>query len=266
MSELSQRVLSALVFVPVVLGLVYAGGWPLFGLVIVVVGRGSWEFLRLAEDAGHRPARRIGVALALGCCLYLQLFGADGGLVVVQMAAVMIALVATLFCGVKGYTANALLTLGGMIWIALLGSAPLLLARTAAEEASWLMVAVFGCIWLTDTFAYGGGRMWGERKLAPSISPGKTVVGFGCGLIGGLVSLVVQPLLPSWTTFELAGLLLLVSFGGQLGDLVESAIKRDLGVKDAPVLIPGHGGMLDRFDSYFFAFPIAYIYTVALRG
>jgi phosphatidate cytidylyltransferase len=69
-----------------------------------------------------------------------------------------------------------------------------------------------------------------------------------------------------WSALELAGLLLLVGLGGQVGDLVESAIKRDLGVKDAPVLIPGHGGMLDRFDSYFFAFPIAYIYTVALRG
>ena len=266
MSELSRRALSALVFVPAVLALVYVGGWALFGLVIAIVGRGSWELLRIAEDAGHRPARKIGVGLALACCVYQQVFGADGWLPMVLMAAVMIALVAALLGGVQGYTANALLTLGGMMYVALLGSAPLLLARRIGDEASWLMVAIFGCIWLTDTFAYGGGRLWGNRRLAPSISPGKTMIGFASGLVGALIPLALLPMLPMWSALELAGLLLLVGLGGQVGDLVESAIKRDLGVKDAPVLIPGHGGMLDRFDSYFFAFPIAYIYTVALRG
>ena len=266
MGELSRRILSALVFVPIVLGLAYTGGWALFALVTIVVGRGSWELLRMAEDAGHRPARHVGVLLALGSCFYLQLFGADALLPMAQMAAVMVALMATLLGGVRGYTTNALLTLAGMIYIALLGSAPLLLARTVGPEAPWLMVALFGCIWLTDTFAYGGGRMWGTRKLVPSISPAKTVTGFVCGLVGGLVPLVLISCLPSWSIAELAGLLLLVGAGSQAGDLVESAIKRDLGVKDAPALIPGHGGMLDRFDSYFFAFPLAYIYTVALKG
>ncbi len=266
MGELSRRILSALVFVPIVLGLAFMGGWALFALVIIVVGRGSWELLRMAEEAGHRPARRVGVVLAVGSCLYLQLFGADAMLPMAQMAAVMVALVATLLGGVKGYTTNALLTLGGMIYVALLGSAPLLLAQKAGAEAPWLMVALFGCIWLTDTFAYGGGRMWGKRRLVPSISPAKTLAGFVCGLVGGLVPLVLIGQLPTWSVSELAGLLLVVAAGSQVGDLVESAIKRDLGVKDAPALIPGHGGMLDRFDSYFFAFPLAYIYTVALKG
>ena len=266
MSELSRRVLSALVFVPIVLGLAYTGGWALFALVAIVVGRGSWELLRLAEDAGHRPARRVGVLLALSCCAYLQVYGVYSWLPMLQMSAVLLALVAALFGGVKGYTTNALLTLGGMIYIGLLGSAPLLLARRVGPDAPWLMVAIFGCIWLTDSFAYGGGRLWGKRRLVPSISPAKTVVGFVCGLVGGLMPLVLTGFLPSWSLLEMAGLLLLVSAGSQLGDLVESAIKRDLGVKDAPALIPGHGGMLDRFDSYFFAFPLAYIYTVALKG
>ena len=266
MSELSRRVLSALVFVPVVLGLAYTGGWALFALVAIVVGRGSWELLRLAEDAGHRPARRVGVLLALGCCAYLQLVEVYSWLPMIQMAAVLLGLVAALFGGVKGYITNALLTLGGMIYIGLLGSAPLLLARRVGTEAPWLMVAIFGCIWLTDSFAYGGGRLWGKRRLVPSISPAKTVVGFACGLVGGLIPSILSGYLPSWSLLQMAGLLLLVSAGSQLGDLVESAIKRDLGVKDAPALIPGHGGMLDRFDSYFFAFPLAYIYTVALKG
>ena len=129
-----------------------------------------------------------------------------------------------------------------------------------------MMVALFGCIWLTDTAAYGGGRRWGRRRLVPTISPGKTVVGLISGLAGGLVPLVLWRQLPAWTIPELCGLLLCVSLAGQVGDVVESAIKRDMGVKDAPALIPGHGGLLDRFDSYLFAFPAAYLYTVISRS
>jgi phosphatidate cytidylyltransferase len=129
-----------------------------------------------------------------------------------------------------------------------------------------MMVALFGCIWLTDAAAYGGGRAWGQRRLVPTISPAKTVVGFVCGLGGGLVPLLLWRQLPSWSLLELGGLFLCVSLGSQMGDIVESAIKRDLGVKDAPTLIPGHGGVLDRFDSYLFAFPVAYLYTAVFRS
>lgn len=264
--SLSLRVLSACVFVPVVLAALWFGGWALFALVIAVVGRGSWELMRMARRAGHRPAAGVGVALALAWCLYLQVRGADEGLPLVMMAAVVLALAATLRRGVEGYLANAMVTLGGLVYVAVLGAAPLLLAPRLGAEAGWMMIALFACIWLTDTAAYFGGSRWGRRRLAPAISPGKTVAGFFFGLAGGLIPLALGPQLPSWSLPELAGLFLAVSAGGQVGDLVESGIKRDLGVKDAPALIPGHGGMLDRFDSYFFAFPIAWAWTAAFRS
>ncbi len=265
-SNLVRRVLSACVFVPVVLGLCYAGGWALFCLVLLIVGRGSWELLQLARHAGHRADPVTGVVLALATCGYLQTYGADDGVVLLLLGSVLVALVVQLRHGVEGYLTGAMVTFGCVGYIGLLGSAPLLLADHLGETASTMLVAIFGCIWITDAAAYAGGRMWGRRRLAPSISPGKTVVGFFCGILGGLVPMALGSQLPGWTMMEFGALLLLVGASGQLGDLVESAIKRDLGVKDAPALIPGHGGLLDRFDSYFFAFPVALAYTMILKG
>ena len=264
--SLTRRTLSACVFVPAVLAALWFGGWALFALVVLVVGRGTWELLHMARQAGHRPAVGVGVALALAWCLYLQLRGADEGLPLVVMGGAALALAASLRRGVEGYLANAMVTLGGLVYVAVLGATPLLLAPLLGAEAGWMMIALFACIWLTDTAAYFGGTRWGRRRLAPTISPGKTVAGFLCGLAGGLVPLALWPQLPSWSPLELGGLFLAVSAAGQVGDMVESAVKRDLGVKDAPVLIPGHGGMLDRFDSYLFAFPLAYAYTVVFRS
>lgn len=265
--NLTWRLVSACVFVPVILILVKLGGWALFLLVALVVGRCSWEFYHLAEGAGYRPARRIGPLLALGLCGQAYLAGPEG-LDRVLVVSTLLCLAAALRSGPEKYAANALLSLGGVIYLGLLGSAPLLIAHQAGlvrrEEAGLVVMMVFLCIWLTDSAAYICGRLWGRKKLAPAISPGKTVVGLVAGIGGGLLPLLLYRFVTFLTPVELLGLLLLSSAGGQLGDLVESAIKRDMGVKDTPALIPGHGGALDRFDSYFFAFPLAYLYLKAL--
>lgn len=265
-SNLTWRVVSACAFVPVVLGCVWIGGWALFALVAAVVGRCTWELMRLGRGAGHRPAPGVGLGLALAYCLYVQLRGADDALPLFLAAAVALALVALLRQGVVGYTGNALFTLAGLVYVALLGTTPLLLAQRLGPAARWLLVAVFVSLWLTDAAAYAGGRLWGRRRLVPGISPGKTVAGSLCGLVGGLVPVALYPQLPDWSVAQLAALFLLVSVGAQVGDVVESALKRDLGVKDAPALIPGHGGMLDRFDSYLFGFPAAYLFTVVTKS
>ncbi len=249
---------------PVVLFLVWRGGLALLLLVLGVIGRGSWEFYHLVAQAGHRPMRPVGMVAAVGLGVWIYFYG-DSHLLSAVAIVVLLCLVAALRQGVQGFSANALLTLGGVLYTGLLGSAPLWIIRATGPEhraeVQYLLVAIVACIWLADTAAYAFGRLWGRRKLAPAISPGKTVVGFIGGLGGGLAPLALHGLLPSFSTAQLAGLFLLVALGGQLGDLVESAIKRDVGAKDAPTLIPGHGGVLDRFDSYFFAFPLAYLYV-----
>lgn len=267
-SNLTVRTVSAMLFVPVVLLLILVGGWALFLLVLFIVVRGSWEFFAMARQSGRRPLTHLGLLLAAALCLHIHLAGTEH-LIPALLAIALIIFTATLFRGTTDFSVNVLLTLGGVIYLGLMGSAPLLITASAGpelrQEAGRLVAVLFLCIWLTDAVAYLAGRQFGRRKLAPRISPAKTIVGALAGLAGGLLPLGLVGFLPSFCVLRLSGLLLLASVGGQTGDLVESAIKRDLGVKDAPPLIPGHGGVLDRFDSYLFALPLSFIYITLLR-
>ena len=262
-SGLRQRALAAVVFVPVILLLVEGASWALFLLVLVVAARCSWEYHHILEEAGYRPIRLPGSLLVLGLCSYFWRQGTGDDLAALLMAAILLVAVWALFQGTERYAANAFLTLGGVLFFGVLGSAPLLLFQAAGkgEEAHHLVAVLFLCIWLADSGAYFSGRFWGRAKLAPTISPNKTRVGCIGGVVGSALPISLGFLLPSFSTASLLGLLLVAGIGAQVGDLVESAFKRDMGIKDAPLLIPGHGGLLDRFDSYFLAFPLAYLYV-----
>ncbi len=125
----------------------------------------------------------------------------------------------------------------------------------------WLLL-LFGTLWLSDTLAMFIGKAFGKRKLAPTVSPHKTIAGFTGGLLGGII---IALILAFWRLSGqyipyLLGAAVLVSIVGQLGDLVESCWKRAIGIKDSSAVIPGHGGVLDRFDSLLFASPVLYLY------
>jgi len=260
--ELGKRALSAAVFVPAVLVLTWMGGIAVLAMVTAIVGRGAWEFYQMARAGGHHPDARLGVLLSLSIVAWLAWQG-EVGLVPGLVLALLVSLVAALRHGVDGFATNALMTLGGVLYVGLLGSAPLLIERLS-PDGDVLMDLLFASIWLTDAAAYLCGSRWGVRRLVPSVSPGKTVVGFAAGCLAGLTPVALHGWLPSLGTLHFLGLLVVVSVGGQVGDIVESALKRCAGVKDAPALIPGHGGILDRFDSYLFAFPLAYLYLRSL--
>ena len=216
-SNLALRVLSACIFVPAILALSWAGGLALLALVLAIVGRGSWEFFRLARDAGHRPMAGLGIGLSLGLSLYLYLRG-PVQLELVLGTSLILCLLAALRHGVEGYGSRVWWTLGGVVYLGLLGSAPLILVRQVGQEqAGWLLITLFWCIWLTDSAAYFCGRFWGKRKLAPGISPAKTVAGFVGGTLGGLVPLAFSPQLPFLGTGELAGLLCWPAWAARAG-------------------------------------------------
>ncbi len=133
--------------------------------------------------------------------------------------------------------------------------------RELTATGDWLLF-LFGTIWLSDSLAMWIGKAFGKRKLAPSVSPNKTIAGFVGGISGGIIIAILLYfwLLSDFNIFNLVFAGLLVSFIGQLGDLVESCWKRSLGIKDSSTIIPGHGGVLDRFDSLLFTAPVLYLY------
>jgi len=144
---------------------------------------------------------------------------------------------------------------GAGIWaLAVLGLAGI--AWSQGAYSPWMPLGWFILIWLNDTGAYFAGRSLGRHKLAPAISPGKTWEGWAGGL---LASMGAALMLDAWMPTEAPWwmLALVVSVFGPAGDLAESALKRRAGVKDSGALLPGHGGILDRFDSHIFAAPLA---------
>ena len=133
---------------------------------------------------------------------------------------------------------------------------------TTYAWGGWTLIAIFASLWMCDTMAYFGGRTMGKHKLFVRVSPNKTWEGAVWGFTGALITMLVmrQLVLPYVALHQAIVIGVIIGVFGQIGDLVESALKRDAGVKDSSALIPGHGGVLDRFDSLIFVAPILYLY------
>lgn len=133
---------------------------------------------------------------------------------------------------------------------------------TTYAWGGWTIIAIFASLWMCDTMAYFGGMTMGRHKLFVRVSPNKTWEGAVWGFFGSVITMLVMRslVLPYVAVHQAVVLGLIIGIFGQIGDLVESAMKRDAGVKDSSSLIPGHGGILDRFDSLIFTAPILYLY------
>lgn len=267
------RIATAAVGIPIVLTLIWVGGWPLILVVALVAALGLRELLRLA-GLGPEVALLASAGAALGV-----IGDADPGAgFLVALALPWVLLVTALPYPFPRTAAAAWrwvsVSFGGLLYVAV-PLAYLLRLRALSSEhvrhtpvplgAALLFLAIGAC-WVMDAAAYLVGRKIGKHKLAPKISPGKTVEGSVAGLLGAV--LFVGALgwwvgLPVWSAALLGVTLGVV---GQLGDLFESWLKRRAGVKDSGALLPGHGGVLDRFDSLLFVAPVAYYWLRAALG
>ncbi len=260
---LLHRVLSAVVLIPVVAALAYMGGYWWLATIVVIGILASLELYRLLQQGGYHPNPYVGVPWTLLLIAtgfwprLLPLGGILGGGLIVSLT------LALFHTNARPATDWAWTAAGAVYLGALL--APFVALRMQPRGLNWLAWAVL-TTWLTDTGAYFVGVSVGRHKLAPRLSPKKTwegaIGGWIIGVVGGAALGMWLVSLSVWPAILLAGGVCLLA---PLGDLAESMIKRQVGVKDSGHLIPGHGGMLDRLDSLLFIVPATY-YAALLLG
>lgn len=269
-SSLLLRILSTIVFIPILLLANAKGGLAFVALVLTITGVSLYEFYRMTEAKGLAVPKLWGILSGLFLCLALSgrlhpwLAFPERWL---GTSAVCLILGLLLLLGQGKFSAfltSVCALLAGAVYVALpLGC--FLLLREMGEEVwkskSYALLP-YALTWLCDTFAYGVGRTLGRHKLVSTISPNKTVEGAIGGVLGAVAAGFLSKL--SFASYlgwvDAIALGVLVGIFGQFGDLIESAMKRDAGIKDTSRIIPGHGGVLDRFDSFLFTVPLIYFY------
>jgi phosphatidate cytidylyltransferase len=262
-SPLVSRILVAAVLLPLVIGLVYLGGWWLFALAIVGGLLALHELYVMAREL--RPLVLGGYLGFVTTLLGLQLGGIDwmlGGL----LATFVLAFVVYGLGGVRqSATTSFGITILGVAWVGA-GIGCLLLVRDIPEFGFWAVMAVLFTVFAADTGAFFFGRTLGRHRMAPAISPNKSWEGFVGGVVAaiGMAFVILYKDRDEFLTIpESLVLGLVIALAAVLGDLFESAVKRDLDVKDSGRVLGGHGGMLDRLDSLLWAGPAAYFAILA---
>jgi phosphatidate cytidylyltransferase len=268
---------SGVVAVPILLVLLYFGGWPLFVPSVAAMLIGMEEFYRGVELKGVRPSRLVGYACGAGIFAATQFVTHDsawrsGAITVCVAGSVLLSMMAQ-FRRPPGSSviANTGATVFGVVWVGLLFSFFLRLRMVhlsdlpgippeGLRDRMGVIFLVIAGVWLQDNAAQLIGRTFGTRKPWPLVSPNKTLEGCAGGLLACLVATVGIGGAFGLPVLHMIVLGFTMGVLGQFGDFCKSLIKRELGIKDFGSIIPGHGGILDRFDSLLFAMPVAYLY------
>ncbi|MDR7417972.1 MAG: phosphatidate cytidylyltransferase [Armatimonadota bacterium] len=253
-AALARRSLTVAVGAPLFIGAVWLGGWLFAAVVAVLAAAGALEFRQIARAAGLQPSRLA----VVGAPAFPALAAAgrwdltDALLPLIAVAAGALAL-----RGDRRSHAlpNAAADLLGAVYV---GALLAYLTRLRGDLGLTVTLIVLATIWANDIAAYFAGVMWGRHKLAPAISPGKSVEGVIAGLAAAVAVAVGAGLRLSWPLPVAALIGLIVALAAVTGDLWESALKRSAGLKDSGGLLPGHGGVLDRFDAVLFGAPVGY--------
>ena len=270
MKELLVRTLSGLVLAALVLGCIFVSPWAYAALLLFIVLVGTFEMARL-QQMNQLPYLLLGEACTFGtfiCAALVALQVIPLQWLVLEILFVMFPFLIALFSKSKDVKHVFAYLYGALFFLSLPTSLMLYFYREdlfGGMAGPGLIVLVFCLLWANDIFAYLTGKLLGKHKLFARISPGKTIEGSLGGLVFTIIAVVVFAHYATWLPISAAvGMAAIAVVFGTLGDLSESMLKRQAGVKDSGKLIPGHGGILDRFDSVMFSVPFIFVYLLLL--
>jgi phosphatidate cytidylyltransferase len=295
LNELVKRIIVAFVGIPLALLIIYLGEYPFLITIIAVSSFALWEFYKIAEKKHAFPNKIPGIVagLILTFLFYFRnKFNDFDWLIIFLVIFIIIILILELFRNKPNGLLNISTTLAGVVYVSVsfcclvglrdfyklfeyflvtgngarLEQDLIFSTLFKSTNCAWLVAIIFISVWLSDSAAYFIGVKWGKHKLFPRISPKKSwegaFAGFVFAIIGfGLSSFLLIPKFPMAHAIIIGAIIGII---GQVGDLAESLLKRDAGIKDSSGIIPGHGGVLDRFDSILFVAPAVYIYLIIL--
>ncbi len=273
MKNLVVRTLSGGVLAVVTVGAILLSKWTYGALLLAILAAGMYETYRLSAHNGAKP--QYGMGLAAGIALFAVNFFAGTGLFettdlprlltlyfLVMLPAVFIC---ELFRRHERPEANIAATLLGIVYVALPLSLLCYIPSVGGAWQPWVMISFVFIIWANDVFAYLVGMTFGRHRLCERLSPNKSWEGFFGGLAGAVGMGLGAAYFLHADPWHWAGLALVAAVAGVLGDLVESMFKRSAQVKDSGRAIPGHGGVLDRFDALLLAAPFVFVYMVLVQ-
>jgi phosphatidate cytidylyltransferase len=264
-----KRTLTAGAFVFVLLTATWYSQVSFISLFLIVTILGLWEFYTLSEKSGNKPMKIVGTAA--GAILFLSnafsVMQDQKAILLINIPILFFIFIFELFSKKENPFGNIAFTLLGIFYVALPFS---LLNHVLTLNGNYNFEILFGCwfiLWSNDTGAYLAGSAFGKNKIMPRVSPGKSWEG---SVGGAVIAYVITYIISGWYVsisridwYIVATILIMI---GTLGDFVESLYKRSLNVKDSGTLLPGHGGILDRFDSLIMAIPFVYFYLFFIKA
>jgi len=256
------RIVVSALTIPLILLLIYLGGFWFLALGLIIGLISFFEFADMTKKKNANPLKIAGLLSVLA--LIANSYFHYAGFPELLLAIVVITLLIELFRNAGSAINNLGATYIGIFYIGL-SSVSLISIREyfpVYNNGGYLIISIFATIWICDSAAFFGGTALGKHKLFPRVSPNKSWEGAVFGFVFSIAAMIAAKYLIlgflRWQDILVIGII--VGIIGQLGDLVESLLKRDAGVKDSSNLIPGHGGIFDRFDSLLLTAPVVYLY------
>ena len=263
---LAKRLIVTIILLPIGMYLIHLGGWPFSAFVALILGLASWEYVGLLRAGGHQPAGALvvggGLLIILG--RVIDGFTSAPWILSLLLGASMAYHLLAYERGREHAGTDFATTLTGALYAGWLGA--YLISLRQLPDGKWWLLVVLTAVWLADSGAFFMGSKFGHRKLSPRLSPKKTWEGYLSGVVAGALGGALfaalwrigagpESAITAWKGALLGFVLAVVT---PLGDLGESMLKRQVGMKDSGTILPGHGGALDRIDSWLWAAPIGY--------